>query len=72
MLAQVLIGPNFRPEIVVILICSDLSVHEVTNTGQEDNKNKFLHSAKIHVYIGSRSRGFIIRILTHFDLLLIV
>jgi hypothetical protein len=35
MLAQVLIGSDFRPEIVIILICGDLPEYQVPNSGQD-------------------------------------
>jgi hypothetical protein len=35
MLAQVLISPDFRPKIIVILVCGHLAVHEVANAGEE-------------------------------------
>jgi hypothetical protein len=35
MLAQVLIGSDFRPKIVVTLICGDLPKYQVSNSSQD-------------------------------------
>ena len=51
-LTKVLIGSDFGPQIIVVLIGGDLAVNEIAHTGKCNQEEEFLHALTIQPRVG--------------------